>query len=138
MQTIQIGSFGGSKVESNKSVTAFQYFNMRDAHRVEANGWGCVGDHILHELREAYTGAKQFPGISAVDADGNDNPSFERLYMAAHQATLTTDPDPFDLAKIEGLDPIKNVKNVGVAVGNQNPVQLFIYNPVSGDVQNAP
>jgi RHS repeat-associated protein len=79
------GAFMGNKVDANKNVVATQEFDTKSsANFDEANKK--PGQTILHEISEAYEGAKMSQKAGVSSGDGNDPNS---VYQAAHESRNT-------------------------------------------------
>jgi RHS repeat-associated protein len=77
------GSFGGSKIEEDGTVTAFQTINPNQAKVIEGVTGAGDGVIALHEVLEAYIGAKESPGASSENSEA---------YINAHNKAESLDP----------------------------------------------
>ena len=76
------GSFGGSKENEDGTVTAYQTINPNQAKIIEGVTNSATGVIALHEVLEAYIGAKDSPGAKP-DSDA---------YVSAHNKAEALDP----------------------------------------------
>lgn len=84
------GAFGGSKVGEDGKVVATQTVNPDQTKKIDEFYEAPKGASVMHEVLEAYIGAKDSPGSGAPTFD-QSTPEFKN-YKSAHDKTQTTDP----------------------------------------------